>query len=241
MTTFREIVHMCLDLLKETSDDAFYTEEHILFLVKKMRGLLLDKKYRGSRNTPFVPVSEENKQRVCFNVDIAEDLSGGCDGVWLKSQVQIPELMQYDNATTCTVNDMLNTAVTFIPKERMPYVGHNKFLQNIIYAARSIDGYVYLKGFTHQFQFLTKAGITGVFADPEAAAKANICNGGSECSDIMDERFPLEEALISPCIELVVQELSGARFAPKDNRNDDKDNLPEAVGARQSQQQKSAE
>ena len=41
----------------------------------------------------------------------------------------------------------------------------------------------------------------------------------------MDSEFPLEDALIPSCIELIVQELSGARYAPDDTVNNDKDDL----------------
>ena len=43
----------------------------------------------------------------------------------------------------------------------------------------------------------------------------------------MDKTFPLEEALIPPMIELVVKELSGAVYKPKDPLNDAADNLSE--------------
>lgn len=234
MTTFREIVYMCMDLLKESSGDSYYTEEHILFLVKKMRAMLLEKKYKQTRNSPFLQVSEENKQRVCFAVDVADDISVGCGGRWIKSRNTIPELMNFESATTCTVNDMLSTMVTFIPKERMQYTGYNKWLKNIIYAARSVDGHIYLSSSNPQFTFLEKAGITGVFSDPEEAIKANNCSGEESCTNIMDEVFPLEEALITSCVELVVQELTGARFAPQDKKNDSSDNLPESVSIKSS-------
>ena len=84
MATFKEIVYMCLDILKERSDDAYYTEEHIIFLAKKMRALLLSRKYKGSRNGTFSAMSEENLQRVCLQLE-ATALASGCGGTWLKS------------------------------------------------------------------------------------------------------------------------------------------------------------
>ena len=43
--TYREIVYSILDLLKQSSDDSFYTEEHVLFLVSKMRATILKQTY----------------------------------------------------------------------------------------------------------------------------------------------------------------------------------------------------
>ena len=43
--TYREIVYACLDILKLTSDDSLYTEDHIIFLANKARTLLLKQRY----------------------------------------------------------------------------------------------------------------------------------------------------------------------------------------------------
>ena len=60
MATYGEMTYMCLDVLKEHSDDAYYTEEHIMFLLKKIRALLLNKKYKPTRNGVHSAVSQEN-------------------------------------------------------------------------------------------------------------------------------------------------------------------------------------
>lgn len=39
--TYREAIYAILDLLKQSSDDSYYTEEHALFLVSKMRAAIL--------------------------------------------------------------------------------------------------------------------------------------------------------------------------------------------------------
>ena len=64
--TYREIIYMCLDALKITSDDAIFNEDHILFLVNKYRNLLLQQKYSDIRNT----VLESNYQTLCLNLEI---------------------------------------------------------------------------------------------------------------------------------------------------------------------------
>ena len=110
----------------------------------------------------------------------------------------------------------------------MPYVGYNKWLKNIIYASRSADGYLYLHSSNPQFMFLDSLKIDAVFADPEEAAKLS-CEGDGDKCDILSQKFPLENALIASCIELVVQELIGSRYAPEDKDNDAKDNLGDAM------------
>lgn len=227
MATFREMVYMVLGLLKERSDDAYYTEEHVLFLVSRMRSVLLERKYRGSRNTAFVPMSSENMQTLCLDLEAA-DFSGRCNGAWLKSVQKIPDMLMTDILYANTISDMLPTQVTFVDERRIPYVGHNPWLSNIMYCARSKDGHLYFRSGNPQFMFLEKVITTGVFSDPEKASALECTVGGDsiEC-DVLDRRFPLEDSLIPQCIELVVQELTGARYAPEDKINDAKDNLGE--------------
>lgn len=226
MATFGEIVYMVLDLMKERSDDAYYTEEHVIFLAKKMRALLLERKYKNTRNGSFNIMSEENKQQVCLMLEPATMLSSGCSGKWVKSTSVIPKLLPGFDAVTCTGHDILPTTVTFISPERMHYVGYNKWLKNIIYASRSIDGHLYLTSNNPQFVYLNQVGLTGVFADPEEAAKLSheACMNGGVC-DLLSQPFPLESSLVSYLIEMVTQELLGSRFAPEDKANNAKDDF----------------
>lgn len=233
---------MVLDLLKERSDDAYYTEEHVMFLASKMRALLIDRKYKNTRNGVYSVMSDENRQQVCVQVQPTTLLPEGCGGVWLQSTTKIPEFLGGETQPViCTGHDLLPTNVTLVSPERMKYVGYNKWLRNIIYAARSISGYLYLKSNNPQFAFLQQVGITGVYADPEEAAKMSheACMNGGVC-DIMTQPFPLEAALVPQCIEMVVQELLGSRYAPEDKKNDAKDEFGE-LGATTSRASRPAE
>lgn len=235
MTKFKEIIYMCLDLLKERSDDSYYTEEHIKFLALKYRSYLIERKYRKSRNTPFSQMKDENMQTICLPLEKAEVLPSGCSGLWLKSKDKIPQTLNVAEPKTYTVNDGLLSMVTYISVERMPYVGYNKWLKHIIYAAKSSDDYLYLSGSDSQFTYLSSVKMDAVFADPEEALALS-CEGDEKPCDIMDADFPLEESLIPSCIEMVVQEIAGPRFAPEDRENNAKDDLAEVgmVSNRQS-------
>jgi hypothetical protein len=50
------------------------------------------------------------------------------------------------------------------------------------------------------------------------------CDEEKDC-DLIDSIVPLEEALISPLIELLLRELLGAAYRPKDNNNNANDDL----------------
>ena len=48
----KELVYAILDLAKAaTSDDSFYTEEHVIFLAKKYRSFLIKKEQEKERNS----------------------------------------------------------------------------------------------------------------------------------------------------------------------------------------------
>lgn len=229
MATFGEITYAVLDLLKEKTDDAHFTEEHVIFFASHIRNLLLERKYKNSRNQTFTPMSDENTQQICLTLEPADMLPSGCSGMWLHSVEEIPDTVGVSNAKLSTVNDMLQSMVTFISVERMPYVGYNKWLKNILYAAKSDDGHLYITGNNPQFMYLDKVKMSAVFSDPRKAAELS-CDpdNGGKCN-ILEMEFPLESALIPSCIELTVQELMGSRYAPEDKKNDAKDGLADAA------------
>lgn len=229
MATFGEITYAVLDLLKERVDDAYYTEEHIIFLASKIRALLLERKYKNSRNQTYSEMSDENMQEICIDLEPAEILPNGCAGDWLWSKQELPETMGTMEPKLSGVSDMLQTMVTFIPVERMPYVGFNRWLKNILYAAKSRNGHLYIKGTGPQSMYLKQVKMDAVFSDPlKAAEMACDADGeGGKC-DILGQNFPLESALIPSCIEMVVQELLGSRYAPEDKGNNAKDDFAEA-------------
>ena len=229
MATYSEICYACLDLLKERSDDAYYTEEHVLFLASKIRALLLERKYKNTRNATFQSMSSENVQQICLDV-VPEDFHmEGCVGGWLKSVQEVPDMLGVSEPKVYPIGDMLRTIIGYVPMERLPYVGYNKWLRHIVYAARSTDKHLYLNGSNTQFMYLNKVKMEGVFSDPLKAAELS-CNpdGNGKC-DILNMTFPLEQSLVPSCIEMVVQELMGSRYAPEDKGNNAKDDLGDAA------------
>jgi len=236
MATFGQVVYSVLDLLKERVDDAYYTEEHVIFLASKMRALLIDRKYRNSRNQTFSPMSDENLQQICIDLEPADDNGLLCNGNWLQSVQKIPSTIGDTEPKLSVVSDMIHTMVTFIPPQRMPYVGYNKWLRHIIYASKSDNDHLYLTSSNPQFMYLKQAKMSGVFSDPAEAAKmACEDENGNKC-DLLEMKFPLEAALVPSCIEMVVQELVGSRYAPEDKNNDAKDGLGDAAVTNAKQQ-----
>ena len=227
MSTYKELVYMCLDELKLYSDDALYTEEHIMFLLGKYRTFLLKQRYSDIKKQ----IPESNYQTICLDLIEVPAISGEpCEGgSYLRSKEKIPFLMKIGNPRVYPI-DYYQGEITYVSRDRMRYVGYNKYLQNIIYASLGPDNYLYFKSFNPQFLYLEKVRMTGIFEDTLAASELQCPdeNGDIVC-DVLDREFPIENALIPPLIQLVVEELTKAEYKPEDKENNSDDDLSEVI------------
>lgn len=221
--TYREIIYTILDLLKESSDDSFYTEEHVLFLVSKIRSAILKQTYANIKKE----IPESNYQNICLDLIEVPAISGEpCEGgSYLRSKQKIPTTLSVGN-TRIYPTDYYQGEITYVSRERMRYVGHNKWLQNIIYASLGPDQYLYFKSSNPQYLCMKKVKMSGIFEDTEEAAKLQ-CEGQTKACDVLDTPFPLEEGLVTTLIELSIKFLSGSIYKPKDNINSASDDLSE--------------
>ena len=92
MATYREIVYMVLDELKVNSDDKYFEEEHVMFLMDKYRAFLLKQRYSDIKKQ----MPESNLQTICLNLIEVPAIAGvSCEGgSYLRSQNKIPFMMQ---------------------------------------------------------------------------------------------------------------------------------------------------
>lgn len=126
MSTYKELVYMCLDELKLYSDDALYTEEHIMFLLGKYRTFLIKQRYSDVKKQ----IPESNYQTICLDLIEVPAISGEpCEGgSYLRSKEKIPFLMKIGNPRVYPV-DYYQGEITYVSRERMRYVGYNKYLK----------------------------------------------------------------------------------------------------------------
>lgn len=225
MSTFREIIYMISDEMKISTDDSYFTEDHIMYLINKYRVLILKQRYSDIKKQ----IPESNYQTICLDLIEVPAISGEpCEGgSYLRSKEKVPFLIQIGVPKIYPV-DYYQGEITYVSRERMRYVGYNKYLKNIIYASIGPDNYLYFKSFNPQYLYLEKARMTGIFEDPQAASELQCPdeNGDTVC-DVLDKTFPIEDALIPPMIELVVKKLLSAEYIKKDEENNAKDDLPD--------------
>lgn len=227
MNKYADLVYMVLDEIKGISDDFTFTEDHVIFLLNKYRSFLLKQRYSDVKKQ----IPESNYQTICLDLIQVPAIAGEpCEGgTYLRSTKKIPFLMKIGNPSLYPV-DYYQGNITFVSRDRMRYVGYNKYLQNIIYASIGPDNYLYFKSFNPQYLYLEKARMTGIFESPETVAELQCPDeeGNTSC-EILDVAFPIEDALVPPLIQLVVEELLGASRRNDDEDNNAKDDLSGSV------------
>lgn len=223
MSTYKELVYLVSDELKITSDDSYFTNDHILFLLSKYRSFVLKQRYSDIKKQ----IPESNYQTLCLDLTEVPAISGEpCEGgSYLKSNIKLPYTMKIGNPRVYPM-DYYQGEISYVSRDRMRYIGYNKYLQNIIYCSIAPDGYLYFKSWNPQFLHLEKVKFTAVFEDAIEASN-NECSSGDNPCDIMDKTFPIEDALIPVVIELVVKELRSAEYLPEDKVNNADDQLSE--------------
>lgn len=231
--TVKEAIYMVLDELKISSDDSYFTEEHIVFLLGKYRALLLKQRY-GTDLKKQVP--ESNYQTICLDLEEVELEESVCyTGPRLVSSREIPTMLNIGSRRVFSQVDFTTIYFTWVSRDRFNYVGVNPWLKNIIYATKGPDHRLYLKSGNPQHLYLKKVRINGVFEDFLQASELECDNikdsvdeeGNPQCTlvELQDREFPIEDALVPPLIELIVKELAPAVFRPEDDTNNAADDL----------------
>ena len=228
MNTYRHIVYFILDMVKQLSDDSDLTEEHIIYLAGKYRALILKKEYENKKEE----IPESDQQVLCLSLEEVNAIDGSpCSGgTYLRTTEKIPDSLV--GTPTVSLQDFFQGDIAYISKERMRYIGYNKYLKNIIYCTITPDDYMYFNSANPQFKYLENVKVSGVFEHPEEAAKLS-CEKSDEESgscDILDKKFPLEDALIPQLFEMLLKDVLGTSYRPKDDTNNASDDLSDLAG-----------
>lgn len=222
MSTYREIVYMCLDEIKMVSDDAYFTQDHIIFLADKYRAFLLKKNYTDVKKS----IPESNYQTICLSLERARMIPGDeCADTYLRSVETIPNLLPL-GVPKVSPKDYFAGNITYVSRDRMKYVGRNRYLKSIIYCTIGPDNKLYLKSVNPQAYYLDSVVCSGIFENSAEASKMQCgASGNTSQCDPLDNTYPLEEALVPLAIEFIVKELTGAIYKPADKENNANDDL----------------
>ena len=223
----KELVYQILDELKIHSDDAFFTEESVIFLCKKYRSLLLKKEQEKDKGSSDV-ASEFEYQQICLDLEKVPAIDGDpcTGGYYLRTVQKVPKILEGTQPRVYPLDYFQGINISYVSRDRMKYVGTNPYLQNIIYTSIGPDLHLYLNSPNPQFLYLKKLRMSAVFEDVDEASGL-LCDseGESVSCDVLDMEFPIREYLVPMLIELVVKELAGVKYQPKDDANNAKDDL----------------
>lgn len=123
-----------------------------------------------------------------------------------------------------------NINMVYVSRDKMKYIGTNKFLRNIIYASVGQDKHLYINGNGSQFLHLKRLRMSAIFEDFDEAALL-LCNadGDDTSCDPLDADFPIRDYLVPTLIEMIVKEITGSAYKPVDKSNDADDNLADII------------
>lgn len=230
----KELVYEILDEVHSISDDSLFTEDHVVFLIKKCRAWLL-KKERDKEKESEDSSSEFEYQSICLDLEQVEAIPGlGCEGHYLRSTKAVPKLLEGTTATVYPIDYWHGINIVLVSRSRMRYVGTNPWLRNIIWCAIGPDMHLYFTGANSQFLNLRKIRLSGIFEDFDEASELSCdTDGGDTSCDVLDSVFPIRDYLVPALIQTVVKELTGAMYRPADLWNNSNDELKNVGGGTQ--------
>lgn len=214
--TWRELVYMIVDITKQISDDSQFNEDHIIFLCSKYRNYILNQQYLTGKKT----INETNYQTIC--IDVEPQITDICPSEEvLVSTEKIPFTMTIGSKTVYPAGDYhTRNKLSYTDIFRFPYVG-NKYTKNLIYTTVGPDNHLYIKSKNKDFIYMQKVSFKALFEDiAYASILEEKCRTGCLECDVMDTRFPLEDAWVNSLINLVVNDLIRGINVLRDNQND---------------------
>ena len=222
--TWRELVYMITDITKQLSDDSNFNEDHIIMLCSKYRNYILNQQYLSHKKT----VADADYQIV--QIPLAPyDLEICPNEMVLRSTKPVSFTMTIGEKSIYPTDIIHSRSrIVLVPQNRFAYSG-NKYSKNIIYAMIGADNHLYLKSVNPNFKYLKSVTIKALFEDIQ---QMSLLDAESCGCDIMDVRFPLEDAWVNTLINLVVNDLIRGinMLRDQDNdANDDSDQLARQI------------
>lgn len=240
--TYRELIYAIRDELKINSDDSDVSNEYIIFLCSKYRSYILKTEKLNKKLLELISPTSPLYQTLCLDLEETNRTENeySCDGgTLLRSIQEIPNIIEsVGDVFIDTYNQFKSIRIAYITPQRMKFVGHNKWLKNIIYATIGNDKHLYLDSSNPAFKMLSKIKMTAIFEDEDTASELS-CDDNDAC-DNMDKKYPIEDSMVAYLIQSVVKELLGIIYRPKDENNNSKDDLS-TIGLQQQQQNEQKE
>lgn len=223
MNTYRQLVYFVLDQLKLTHDDSYIEEDHVLFVLSKIRAFLLKSKYSAIKNS----ISQSNFQTITVTLEpVSVDVYTDCSNFrMMKSVEKVPNLLlinSVEGETSAMAAYGFPGRFTFVNNVRFLHVGWSRYLKDFIYVTIGTDGYLYIKSSLPTIYDLQQIQLSSVFENIE---EASMLDENETSCELLDRRFPIEEGLAIPLMELAAQKIYTAVTTPSDETNNASDEM----------------
>lgn len=227
MATYNEISFDILEILKnnQISDDVDISLEHIMYHVNNQRALWLRNEINKSGRSIDSHIIQDLGCLEITEVDAAECCSITSDCIALRTKKKLPPFIELHNGPAVTyvgpVNKM-DQPFPLISQGKAPYILHNKFTGNNLYAVL-LNDYIYLLTKNPIYQGIDYINVRGVVADPNDLLDFRCDSEDTPCFSYEDE-YPINNWMIPYIKEQVLQQFGMSLQIPKDNDNNAKDN-----------------
>ena len=222
MATLKEIRYSVKEALAIYNEDSNISNEYIDYKIHTTRAMLLAQRF-SSRS--FV-IPNVIRQHFYHDLSLQED-NEFVDGIGTvlatTTSIQTPlEPFNLKNNIRITSGSYSDISFSFIDNNRFPYVGRNKWLQNIVYCAIGTDWKIYFTSSNPKVKMLEQVKVSMVCANPELAYPYTI--GYDSSVEFDDTEYPLNSELIVELTDIIIKQLTINLTAKEDKVNDSQDN-----------------
>lgn len=221
MPTARAIIYDIREKLKLNSDDVDITDEYLYHLINVKRALFIRQRYKEKMKS--IPTSLQIE--LCMPLELVDSIEGAeCFGTILRSKSKLPKLVEIEGREAL-MNvrryDRKHTLFNLVSKERIPFIGHNRFIDQCVYVMLDTDYRIYFVSNQLNHKLLETVRVTIIPEDPSTAEalQCEIATTAEDC-EILDKEYPIETYMIGDIVSLVLKELAPSLQIPEDTKND---------------------
>ena len=221
MYTKYHYIYDIKERLNDYADDSELSIEHLGFLIDEVRALVIKQSYQGIG----VNIPNTIKQQINLDLILDQDNIFASLNKILVSENALPKLIESSNQNKyITVDNGSYRNVKFIKStnERFPYVGGNKFLQNIVYYTLGVDYKLYFTGGSSVHTLMENARVFGVFTNPKEAWEAG--PNYNEDIDFNDTIYPIDSDMWVKISDIIFKMLAPKAQIQEDKLNNANDN-----------------
>ena len=205
------------EALRQFSDDSDITDDYISFLIDDTRALLLRQKY----NAPGSIIPFSIRQRLHVDLELSDDNVFISIDKILRSVDPIPRLVEsfnFMNHFWVDSGSYVNIKFVYVTPERFPFVGYNKWLQDVVYVTIGQDYRLYFQSANLKHRLLDKVRVYSIFENPKTAWEASADYNPNQTFE-NDVIYPIDLDMWVTMKEIILKQMIATLQIPQDKNN----------------------